>query len=88
MYVLLSQAEDAFLNLGVEYAEVLAELPMLDDLWHRAVAFDPLHDDLIREPDAADGLGWVQQAAAARVSGGLGRSGWWRHKRQEGRQAV
>lgn len=81
-------AEDAFLNLGVEYAEVLAELPMLDDVWHRAFAFDPLHDDLVREPDAADGLGRVQQAAAARVSGGLGRSGWWRHKRQEGRQAV
>jgi hypothetical protein len=45
------QALDAFLDLGVEYAHTLSELPMLDDLWHRAAAFDPVSDPLALASD-------------------------------------
>ena len=75
------QAQDAFLDLGNGYAQTLAELPMLQELWHRAAAFDPITHQLALMVDPMAGTARLQQAAAERAGSGLGRPGWWRHLR-------
>lgn len=72
-------AQDAFLDLGVDYAQTLSELPMLEELWHRAAAFDPLDDRLALMDDPVGSRTRLQQAAQG--AGRLGRAGWWRHQR-------
>jgi hypothetical protein len=84
------QAQDAFLDLGVQYAHTLAELPMLSELWHRAAAFDPITDKLalMIDPVGGSAVSRLQQAAAARAGGGLGRPGWWRQQQQRHSQGT
>jgi hypothetical protein len=63
----------------VDYAQTLSELPMLEELWHRAAAFDPLGDRLALMADPVGSRTRLQQAAQG--AGRLGRAGWWRHQR-------
>ena len=90
LHVQCLQAQDAFLDLGVQYAHTLAELPMLPELWHRATAFDPITDQLalLTDPIGGSAVSRLQQAAAARAGGGLGRPGWWQHLQQRHSQGT
>jgi hypothetical protein len=59
------QAQDALLDLAVCYAHALAQLPMLEDLWHSAEAFDPISARLALDTNPAGSDVRLQQQSAA-----------------------